>query len=158
MITEHDTAHPSLIQNIENRVSDALDTFYEKIGKHHHGISGRVWDRFEPPADVAESNVGMRITMEIPGIDRNDIEILARDGTLTVSGEKRREHTEDKEAYHYRERIFGRFSRSIALGPDLEATQSKASFENGVLTIDVPLKPEAERVSRTIPVERTKED
>lgn len=152
MTASSDASSHTVLEDIEDRISQLLDMFYEKIGKHHHGISGRVATRFEPPADVTESDVGLRISLELPGLDADDIEISGGDGVITVKGEKRIEHEISEDAFHCRERVFGRFRRSIRLTNDFDADNASATFKNGILTITVPLKPEAERNLRKIEI------
>lgn len=152
MTAKSNASSHTILEDIEDRISELLDMFYEKIGKHHHGISGRVATRFEPPADVTESDVGLRILLELPGLDADDIEISGGAGVITVKGEKRIEHEIAEDAFHCRERVFGRFRRSVRLTNDLDADQASATFKNGILTITVPLKPEAERNSRKIEI------
>ncbi len=152
MNAKSDTSSQTVLEDIEEGISDLLDMFYEKIGKHHHGISGRVATKFEPPADVTESEVGLRIVLELPGLDPDDIEISGGDGVITVKGEKRIEHEIAEDAFHCQERVFGRFRRSVSLTNDLDAEKASATFKNGILTITVPLKPEVERNSRKIEI------
>ena len=75
------------------------------------------------------------------------------DGTLTISGERKAEHGEEKEGYHRVERSFGAFSRSLTLPQGVDADGVTASFDRGVLEIRVP-KPE-QRKPRRIEIGRT---
>lgn len=84
---------------------------------------------------------------DLPGLDRDDVEIEVKDGVLTVSGERKAEHEDKGEGYHRVERSFGRFSRSLGLPQGVDAGQVEASFERGVLEVKVP-KPEERKPTR----------
>jgi len=95
------------------------------------------------PADVVESADGVRVTIEAPGFDPDDLNVTVDSGMLYVSGERRAEQEVERPRYRMTERQFGRFQRSFLLpeGADPDAVQAK--YEHGVLTIDVPRKEHA---------------
>lgn len=102
-----------------------------------------------PSMEVRETDAGYRVSLELPGMDEKDIEVSYADGMLVVRGEKRTE-TEDRERT-VTERRYGRFERRVAL-PDAEHARANATFDRGVLTIDVPRAAEAEPQARRIPI------
>ena len=93
-----------------------------------------------PEADVMESGDEIRVTMELPGMRPEEVEVGLEDNVLTVSGEKKEERREEDRdnRWHLSERRYGRFSRSFMLPREVEQEQVRASFENGVLTVTVP--------------------
>lgn len=148
---EKSTEH-HILRDLEDRIGYALDVFYDKIGLHHHSISGPVRTRYKPAADVATTEIGLEIVLELPGLTDADIEVLASDAAITVQGEKKIERETGDDNWHRRERIFGRFERVFGITDDLDAEKAGATFKNGVLTISVPMKPESERKSRKIDI------
>lgn len=136
----------------ERTVSHLLDTFYDRIGRAHHGVSGHVAGDFAPPAEVAEAEAGFELTIEVPGMAEEDLEITVRGGDLIVSGEKRDEREERGAGFYLRERRYGSFRRIFRLPADLDADKARARCAKGVLTVRVPRKPEAESGARKIPV------
>ena len=90
--------------------------------------------------------------LELPGMDENDVEVIIDSGRLIVRGEKRDEREETGKNYIFRERRYGRFERSFLLPGDVEQDNAKASFEKGVLSINVPYKAVAETKAKTIEV------
>jgi HSP20 family protein len=100
-----------------------------------------------PAIDVAEADGKYVVTVELPGCAKNDITVELQDGVLAIRGEKRDEREEKKEKRHYVERTYGSFARSFRLPPDA-GDEARASFQNGVLTIEVPKgdKPKARAV------------
>ncbi len=84
--------------------------------------------------DIKETETGYEINMDVPGYDKGDINISAKNDVLTVSVEKSEEKEEKNENYIRRERCYGKQQRSFSLvGIDQDSID--ASFENGVLKI-----------------------
>ena len=90
----------------------------------------------------------MKVVAELPGLDEKDLEVTLHDGVLTLSGEKQGESS----GAVYRERWHGRFQRALQLGPDVDPDKVAASFRNGVLTVTVAKRPEAQRQVKRIPI------
>jgi HSP20 family protein len=93
-----------------------------------------------PTVDVEEDEKSIHVRAEIPGIDENDLNVTLEDNVLTISGEKKEERKEENKRYVLAERRFGSFKRSIALPAEVKSDSVKASFKNGVLTIDFEKK------------------
>ncbi len=102
-----------------------------------------------PRIDIEEKPDAFHIKADLPGLERDDIELTLQEGVLTLSATKEDEYT-DKEGGEVvrRERYFGRYLRQIPLGKNIDEQQIRADFKNGVLNIKVPKRePEsAERV------------
>jgi len=93
-----------------------------------------------PTVDVEEDEKSIHVRAEIPGIDEKDLNVTLEDNVLTISGEKKEERKEENKRYVLAERRFGSFKRSIALPAEVKSDSVKASFINGVLTIDFEKK------------------
>jgi HSP20 family protein len=93
-----------------------------------------------PSIDVEEDEKSIHVRAEIPGIDEKDLNVTLEDNVLTISGEKKEERKEENKRYVLSERRFGSFKRSIALPAEVKADNVKASFKNGVLTVDFEKK------------------
>lgn len=105
-----------------------------------------------PAMELIEKDGGYLMTIEVPGIDRKDVEVELAEGTLTVSGEKR-EETETTEAdYLVRERSYGAFRRQLSLPPDVDPESLKATMHNGVLKLEMTKDEQATAKTRKIPV------
>ncbi|KAI8970629.1 HSP20-like chaperone [Trametes punicea] len=82
-------------------------------------------------------------TFELPGINKQDVNIDLRNNVLTVSGESKAEAEKQENGYVVRERRFGRFARSLPVPEGIKPEEIKASMDNGVLTVTFPrLTPE----------------
>lgn len=88
--------------------------------------------------NVSETANDIRITAELPGVNQDDIEINLDNNILTVRGEKRFERADEKENFHFVERSYGTFQRSVQLPYRVDPGQVQARFDNGVLTVVVP--------------------
>jgi len=98
-----------------------------------------------PQINVSETDTEMRITADLPGVAEKDIDITLDDDILTIRGEKKLEKKEDKENYHFVERSFGQFQRSIRLPQSINVDQVHAHVVDGVLTITLPKNAAKER-------------
>lgn len=96
-----------------------------------------------PPVDILEDDTRLVFTAEMPGLDRESVEITLEDQVLSLRGERKFERDEEKDNYHRIERAYGTFSRSFRLPTNVDTNAAKASFDNGVLTIELPKSEEA---------------
>ena len=98
--------------------------------------------------DVSETENELRVRAELPGVTEKDVEVTLDDDVLTIRGEKRFERKDEKESYHFVERSYGTFQRSLRLPYAVDPEQVRASFENGVLTVTLPKTKQQERARR----------
>ena len=96
-----------------------------------------------PALDVHEDDKSFTVSVELPGMKREDVSVELHDNVLTIRGEKKSERDEKKEQARYLERRFGSFSRSFSLPPNAVPDKISASFESGVLTLSIPKGEEA---------------
>ena len=88
-------------------------------------------------ADVRETEKEWLIDAELPGVDKNDIQIELNDGLLTLSVEQKKEISEEKENYIRRERAYGSYKRSFYV-EDVKEDEIKASYKDGILSLNLP--------------------
>ena len=98
---------------------------------------------FVPPVDVYEDEQGIRLKMEVPGIEEKDIDIRLENSLLTVRGERKLESETKEENYHRIERRYGSFTRSFTLPSSVNPEEVKAAYAKGVLTISLGKRAEA---------------
>ena len=130
-----------------------MDRLFEDFSRDLH------WPRLHaetemamPLIDVAETDEGLTVTAELPGMEEKDIEVDLTNNVLTLKGEKKSETEEKKADYHFRERSYGSFQRSVAVPFEVDPDTVEAGFAKGVLTITLPRPPEARRATRKIEV------
>lgn len=97
---------------------------------------------WSPAMDVHDDTNEFTVLCELPGMKKEEIELSVQDGTLLISGE--RKGTEGKEGETFRsERAFGKFQRTITLPANVNASEVKATYQDGVLTVHLPKTEEA---------------
>jgi HSP20 family protein len=105
-----------------------------------------------PPVDIFETaGHDLVIKVEIPDVNREDVEVTVENNVLTVRGEKKMPADVKDEQFRRVERGYGTFSRSFTLPNTVDATKVSADYKNGVLTVKLPFREEAR--PRTINVE-----
>ncbi len=105
---------------------------------------------FAPRIDVVERAAEYLVTAELPGLEEKDFQLEVHGNVLTLTGEKRTEHEEERKGWRWSERSYGSFRRSIQLPVEVASDKASAAFKNGVLTVTLP-KAEHAQV-RQIPV------
>lgn len=96
-----------------------------------------------PAVDVYEVDDRIELTLDLPGIDPDDVEVTVEDSTLTVSGARELRSDVSEDNFRRIERRYGSFSRSLALPATADPERIQASFDRGVLTVQVPKREEA---------------
>jgi HSP20 family protein len=96
---------------------------------------------FVPAADVTVSNGDLVLTMDLPGLTSDDLEIELVDGYLSMRGERKRPELAEGSRFARTERAFGKFERRLKLPDGVDPDKVTASMDNGVLSLIVP-KPE----------------
>jgi HSP20 family protein len=118
---------------------------------------GNLFDRVSgittvaPLVDIYEEGKHLVVKAELPGMDRNDINIRLLDNSLIISGEKKSERTEGNRDFYRIERSSGSFERSILLPGGVDAEKATASFTNGILEVRIP-KSSEEQLGRKITI------
>jgi HSP20 family protein len=90
------------------------------------------------PTDVSEDENSLRITMELPGVDPNDVRLSLENNVLTIRGEKKQHVDDNNERVHRFERTYGMFERTFVLPNTVDSERIDARYENGVLQVTIP--------------------
>lgn len=107
-----------------------------------------------PRLNVAETQAGLEVTAELPGLDAKDVTIEVEDGVLTIRGDRHdtREEADPQKRWHLVERASGTFLRRLALPFDPAPDQVLASFDKGVLHLSIPRPPTARPQAKRIEI------
>lgn len=103
--------------------------------------------------DVVENEDGYLVKASVPGVNPDDLEVTLEKNLLTIRGEIKADEDISKEQYHVRERRFGKFSRTVRFPVTVDASDIEASYENGVLTLNVPKAEEVKPKRITVNVD-----
>ena len=138
--TAHSAPIPTLFPDLRGEISLLFD---------HLGIdrsSSR--ETFSPSLNVAEAEDHVEISLDLPGVSPEKLQIDFKDGQLSISGERMWEEAESAKKWLRTECSYGKFERLIVLGDDVDAEQIKATYRDGVLSVLVPKAPriEAKRI------------
>jgi HSP20 family protein len=93
---------------------------------------------FNPAMDIEERDDHFLLSMDLPGVKKEDVRISLKDHQLTISGERKSEQVEDKKNRHWVERSYGKFERSFTLPSNIKGEDIEADFQDGVLKVALP--------------------
>ena len=133
---------------MQQQMNRIFDDFFRGPGLEPFGAFQEGWDAFSPRVDVIENEKEITVSVELPGMEEEDIDVALAQRSLTISGEKRHEKEEKGQNYLRSERSYGSFKRSIPLSSEVDAGKAQAAFRNGVLTVTLPRKEKVETRKR----------
>jgi len=119
----------SLFNFNENMFDDFFRTNWQNERRHSNWM---------PAVDIEEDDNGYKFFVELPGMEKEDVNITLHQDILTIKGEKKFEKNDDSKNYHCYERRYGKFERSFRLNSDVLVDKIDANFKNGVLTVTLP--------------------
>jgi HSP20 family protein len=125
------------LNSLQQEMNRLFSTFFD-TPTAANGAGARRWI---PAMDLVETDDHYELTADLPGLAESDVDLEFEGDVLTVSGERRSEHTERGEGFYRLERATGAFSRSLTLPEGVDPEAVKATFDKGVLEVRIP-KPE----------------
>jgi HSP20 family protein len=96
-----------------------------------------------PAVDIAEDNKEYTLTADLPDIKREDVHVTLRNGSISLTGERKRESQEANRSYLRVERYYGKFERTFALPENILSESIKAEFTDGTLQVHLPKSKES---------------
>jgi len=124
-----------------------MDRLFGNAMRDFPSMLGRGWDWPEisavelmPSLDIKDTDANYLISIEIPGVAKENVDIRVDGNILTISGEKQQEKKDDKENYHCIERRYGSFERTLTLPQDADTDNIDANFKDGVLNVAIKRK------------------
>lgn len=144
------TLHDALVQQVEGLAPRWL-------GRHLQR-SDDLWPGFffyheGPAVDVADEGNAIRVSAELPGLDKKDFELEVDEDRVILRGEKKETHEEKERDYYYSERRYGSFARTIPLPCTIDKDKATAEYKNGVLTVHLPKTEKAKTKKVEVKVE-----
>jgi len=101
-------------------------------------VTGDQQSMIRPLADVQETDEEIIVTMDLPGIDKKDVDIVISDNDLSVVAERKTETEISEKNYHKRERTYKKFERTVSLPAGVKMESAVAKLADGVLRIAIP--------------------
>ena len=140
--------------DMERMFGRMFDEFWQRP---HFDLIPEFWPRGNgisaPAVDVYEEKNAVVVKAELPGIEKDEVEVNVNESLLTIRGEKKKEEEVKDTDYYRMERSHGMFSRSVALPVEVDAAGAKAKFSNGVLEVRIPKAPTAKGKSRKLQIQ-----
>ena len=132
------------LRSAQDEMAQMSPMLAHALGLHAQQGSGRAeTTAWAPALDISERKDAYLVTVELPGVETDDLQITLEDGLLTVQGERHFAHDSSEQQFHRVERRYGAFRRSITLPAHVMADGIEATTDDGVLQIMVPKMEEA---------------
>lgn len=125
---------------VANRLEEELKRWFETPLDDFGSQFFNIW---APALDVYEEKDQLVVKLEVPGMKKDDFEIGLHEGVLSIAGERKLEDKRQKATGYRAERFEGRFQRSVALPKAVAADKVRATYKEGILTVELPLSEEA---------------
>ncbi|WP_112322539.1 Hsp20/alpha crystallin family protein [Oceanibium sediminis] len=139
------------LASLQRDINHVFEDFWQRVengwGEHRAELG-----MFGPSTDVTETEGNVEVTVELPGMSEEDIDISLSGDAMTIRGEKKIEHEDERKGVYMSERSYGAFYRTVPLPAGLDTDKADAVFKNGVLTVTLPKTAEAQAKVKRIPV------
>ena len=153
-MARNETQHPSLMSRVQSNLGD----LYKQFGARN---SPSVFDDpasfafsdWIPSVDIKENNKRFLISVDLPGVDPNDIEVRMEKGCLSVSAERKQEREESDENHRLIESAYGAFERRFRLPDSADESKIVAKSRHGVLAITIDKKKAGKKLPNKIEIE-----
>ena len=132
-------------QSLQREMNRMFDDFFEDASR-----GTRAWG---PPVEIFETGDELNLVAELPGLDKEEVDLSYENGLLTISGERKRPEDQKDRTYHRTERWYGKFERSFQIPNIYDGEKIRAGLKDGNLTVSMPKKKDAR--PRHIPVSVT---
>ena len=116
---------------VSNRLNRTIDDSFTQRPEDSFGA-------WSPPVDIFERQDHLVVRAEVPGIQKEDMDVRIENGVLTLHGERKEEKEVKDVNAHLMERVYGSFTRSFSLPTTVDATRVTAVYKDGVLEVTVP--------------------
>lgn len=126
------------LSDLESKYMDEMQKIQARMNEIMAESDTGVGDVMVPLADVKETDDSILVSMDLPGIDKKDVEISVTDDELRVSASRRAEKEDMELGYHKHERSYAKFERTVRMPVAVKGVEAKARLADGVLEITLP--------------------
>lgn len=123
------------LEKIKMQMNQLFNTSFTREGDRNAGLLDGVWS---PAVDIYDSKESILVKADIPGLNKEDIDVTVHGDTLVIKGEKKNEKEVKEKDYVRTERFYGNFQRAIRLPSEVETNKVDATYKNGVLELVLP--------------------
>ena len=129
------------VATLQDRINRLFEDAFPRARDLDDDVSLCAW---RPAVDIYETENGLVLKAELPGVKKGDVSVEIKDNVLTLKGERTEDKEVNEENYYRRERCFGSFQRSFNLEQSVQPEKIKAKFKDGILEVEIP-RPEEEK-------------
>jgi len=122
-------------------IQDEINRMFDDCVVNHDRETGMA--KIYPASDIVESKDSFEISIELPGLKKEDVKVTLQNNMLIISGEKKVESESKDHTFHRVERTYGSFYRSFELPMPVDSGKIQADFKDGILKIGLPKVEEA---------------
>ncbi|RUO24424.1 heat-shock protein Hsp20 [Aliidiomarina minuta] len=157
-LTEDKDSHPiaRFHRDIDRLFADTFRALNVPDLLDHGAKNESIWGGsaiLRPSLDIKEHTDSYELSVELPGVNKDDLKLNLEGNLLTISGEKKNESKSDEKGkYHRVERSYGSFSRTLTLPEDIDSKDIKAAFNEGILNIEIKRVKGKESPNSEIPI------
>ena len=138
------------VEKLQNRINLMFEDCFGCTRDQNSETSLCAW---QPAVDIYETENGVALAAELPGVSKENIAVEVKDNILTLKGERKPILDVKAENFYRRERCYGTFQRSFTLQQNIQPNLIKATFKDGVLLIEIPRPTEDQPKQITVNVE-----
>jgi HSP20 family protein len=131
-----------------------LDSLFDDFWRTNGLPAAELRTAWMPTVNVSDNNECVRVTADLPGMEKKDVTVAIEEDRLVLSGSRSEEKEEKGRNWYRRERSSGEFRRDVPLPCEIDAAKSTATMHNGVLTVDLVKKPDAVQKRRVLDVKQ----
>ena len=152
------------------RIADDMDRLFENFGLGStgfrpspllsSGLERELWSEgsrtagqaWTPQIEKFRRGDKLVVRADLPGLNKDDVKVEIENGVLSISGERREQHEEDRDGYYRSERSYGQFYRALPMPEGVSDEQCEATFKDGVLEVTLPVPKEPDRRAKQIQI------
>jgi len=134
------------------RLNEEMDRWFGGGFGSYPAYSNFASEAWAPNVEVLQRGDELVVRAELPGLEKDDVNVEIAEDAVTIRGERRQEHDEEHDGFYRSERSYGSFYRTIPLPEGAIADTAKANFKNGVLEITVQAPPAEVRRGRRVEI------
>ena len=128
--------------------------WFPELYEPFRNFGRKVSEWFAPRSEASASSDDYEISVELPGVKLEDVDVSVHDNVISITGEKRYEHAESGRTFFFSEREYGAFQRSFKLPPDADPNGIDANFSDGVLNLRVKKQLQKQSKGKKVTVNR----